>query len=181
MFIGELRSRGRAVPDDLFLDFEADMIVNTIPPDASMFTAVKALVKMFLRGRALDRELAGGVTVTRAQDLRGPRGQAPYLVPPERSLPLADVILDPGAEAVLRPLGDEPVVSLERVSPGGAGPVVVYVGDQRVGTVGPRDGPRYGPALEAAQRAGRTLMVHGVFSQAQDGVARLQVYPAGIL
>jgi hypothetical protein len=113
-----------------------------------------------------------------ARPLLGPRGQPPYLVEKDYSLPLADVVLDPGATAILVELGDGGIVSVERDP---EARVAVYCGQQRLGALSVADGARYQPALDAAQRGGRSLMVWSMVSVLGEGAPRLRVYPAGIL
>jgi hypothetical protein len=179
MFIDELRSMGREVPPEPMLDTEVDIIVHTVPPGASTFTTLKVLVGAFRKARAKQRELA--TLPSRTQVLRGPHGEDPYLVAADQSLPLAEVILTPDAAATLARMSDELIVALHQEIPEGSGPVAVYVETDRVGVLSPPDSRRYSPALQAAQRAGRTLMVHGRLSHGPDGQWRLEAYAAGIL
>jgi hypothetical protein len=67
------------------------------------------------------------------QILRGPRGEAPYIVTPDHSLPLADIILDEHAAEVVRALGPGLYVSLNQ-EPSEGSPVVIYADDHRVGS-----------------------------------------------
>lgn len=106
------------------------------------------------------------------------RGQPPYLVDRDYSLPMADVALDPATTAILGQLGKAGLVSLERDP---EGQVAAYWVRQRLGTLSQEDGARYQPALDAAQRRGCSLMVWSKLTGQQDGTPRLQVYPAGIL
>ena len=183
LVIEELQSRNRPVPDDMILDPHIDAIMLTHPlppplaPDAGAFTALKTLVRAARQARTQHKKFAAAMSGT-TRPLEGPRGQPPYLVEKDYSLPMADVLLDPGATAVLEQLGDDSIVSLVSDP---AGRVAVYSGQQRAGTLSAEDGARYQPALDAAQRGGCALMVWCHLSGRQDGKPRLQVYPAGIL
>jgi hypothetical protein len=140
---------------------------------------LKALAGMVRQGRAVHKKSAGMRGEVR--QLEGPRGQPPYPVEADHSLPMADVIVGPGASAILDSK-DDIVVSLERdPAEGNPAPVVVYSGRDQVGTLSPADGRLNQPALDAAQRDGRSLMVHGIVSRTPGGSLQLQVYPAGIL
>lgn len=187
LVIEELQSRNRPVPDDMILDPHVDQIMLTLPlppplaPDASAFTALKTLVRTARQARAQHEKYAAAMSAE-ARSLQGPRGQPPYLVKPGYSLPMADAVLDPGATAILGRLGDGSIVSLERdPAAGDPAQVAVYSGQHRLGTLSDADGARYQPALDAAQRAGRSLMVWSKLSGLRDGTPRLRVYPAGIL
>ena len=181
LVIDELQSRNRPVPDDLILDLHIDKIVHTLAlppplaPDASAFSALKALARLAWVGWAEHRKYAATMSgATHRVEVSRP----PYLVDKDYSLPMADVMLDPGAAAILEQLGHDGMVSLERDS---EAVVAVYCGHQRLGTLNVTDGARYQPALDAAQHSGCSLMVWSKLSRLQDGTPRLQVYPAGIL
>ena len=148
-----------------------------LAPDASAFTALKTLVRVAWQAHAQHRRFNAAMSGA-VRPLLGPRGQPPYLVEKDYSLPLADVELDPEATAILEELGDGGIVSVERDP---EARVAVYWGQQRLGTLGVVDGARYQPALDAAQRGGRSLMVWSTLSGLGDGAPRLRVYPAGIL
>jgi hypothetical protein len=127
MLIAELQSLNRPVPDDRILDLRVEQVTfapQPLPSDASAFTVLKALAGMVRQGRAVHKKL----TAMRGEvhRLEGPRGQPPYLVGAVYSLPMADVILGPGAAAILDSFGGGIVVSLERV-PAGRDPVPVAV------------------------------------------------------
>lgn len=183
LVIEELQSRNRPVPDDAILDRHIERIMDTLAlppplvPDASAFTALKALVRLAWQARVKHKKIAAARPGT-FLPLEGSRGQAPYLVEKDYSMPMADVALDPGATATLNELGKDGIVSLE-LDPDAR--VVVYSGKQRLGTLSQEDGARYQPALEAAQHSGRSLMVWSQLSGLEDGTPRLHVYPAGIL
>jgi hypothetical protein len=183
LLIAELQSRNRPVPEDPILDGRVEQIMSIpppLPPDASAFTALKMAVRMMRHSRAVHKSFAamdGAV-----QRLEGPQGQPPYLVEADYSLPLVDVILAPGAAAILDSVGDGIVVSLERDLAGGdPAPVAVYSQGNRVGTLGTVEGALYQAALDAAQRAGGSLMVHGKIGGSPGRARKLQVYPAGIM
>jgi hypothetical protein len=177
-----LQSRNRPVPEDLILDLHLDRIMyalalpSPLPPDASPFTALKALVRLVRVGHAQHKKFAAALGPVYPTE--GPRGQPPYLVEQDHSLPMADVVLDPATTAILGQLGEGSIVSLER-DPGGT--VAVYWVRQRLGALSQEDSARYQPALDAAQRNGCSLMVWSKLTGRQDGTPRLQVYPAGIL
>jgi hypothetical protein len=182
LLIEELRSRSRPVPDDKILDLHVDKIMDApalpspLPPDASQFTALKAFVRLVRVGYAQHKKLAAALGPV--YPMEGPRGQPPYLVDRDYSLPMADVALDPATTAILGQLGKAGLVSLERDP---EGQVAAYWVRQRLGTLSQEDGARYQPALDAAQRHGCSLMVWSQLTGRQDGTPRLQVYPAGIL
>jgi hypothetical protein len=171
--IEELQSRNRPVPDDKILDLHVDKIMHALAlpsplaPDSSAFTALKALVRLVWVGYAEHKKFAAAMSGS-VYPMEGPRGQPPYLVEKDYSLPMTDVVLDPATTAILGQLGEGGLVSLER-DPKGS--VAVYWIRQ----------PRYQPALDAAQRSGCALMVWSKLSGHRDGAPRLQVYPAGIL
>lgn len=58
---------------------------------------------MVRQGRAVHKKLAA--MRGEVHRLEGPRGQPPYLVEADYSLPMADVILGPGAAAILDSFG----------------------------------------------------------------------------
>lgn len=134
MLIAELQSLNRPVPDDRILDLRVEQVTfapQPLPLDASAFTVLKALAGMVRQGRAVDKKLAA--MRGEAHRLEGPQGQPPYLVKADYSLPMADVILGPGAAAILDSFGGGIVVSLERDPAGGDPvPVVVYSGEDLV-------------------------------------------------
>jgi hypothetical protein len=106
MLIAELQSLNRPVPDDKILDLRVEQVTfapQPLPPDASAFTVLKALAGMVRQGRAVHKKLAA--MRGEVQRLEGPRGQPPYLVEADYSLPMADVILGPGAAAILDSFG----------------------------------------------------------------------------
>jgi hypothetical protein len=183
LVIEELRARNRPVPGDRMLDPYVEQIMLSVPfppplaPDASAFTVLKTVVRFVRQSHAQNKKIAAAMSGT-FRPMEGSRGQPPYLVEKDWSLPMADVVLDPGAAAILEQLGDHPIVSLERDPEARVG---VYAGPERLGTLSDEDGARYQPALDAAQRSGRALMVWSTLSRRQDGTPRLQVNPAGIL
>jgi hypothetical protein len=182
LVIEELQARNRPVLDDMILDPHVDQIMLTSPlpplldPDTSAFTALKTLVRTARRARTQHKRFAAAISGA-ARPLQGPHGQPPYLVEPDYSLPMADVVLDPGAPAILQRSGGG-IVSLGRDP---EARVVVYSGQQRLGTLCAADSARYQPALEAAQRGGCSLMVWSQLSDPGAGPPRLRIYPAGIL
>ena len=175
MFIDELRSRGREIPPGPVLETEVTLIEDTIPPGASILTGMKIFARSLRRIRAIERELAAHTL-----ELQGPRGEVPYLVLGDYSLPLAEVTLDPGAAVRLRPPEKWKFVSLGQDVAGGPAPVVVYADQHRVGVLSARDSQRYQPALQAAGRAGGALFVQCRLSDTPDAPLRLQLHPAGI-
>jgi hypothetical protein len=186
LIIEELRSRNRPVPDDMILDPHVDQIMLASPlpplmdPDTSALTALKTLLRTARQARTQHKRFAAAMS-SAARPLLGPHGQPPYLVEPDYSLPMADVVLDPGATAMPERSGGG-IVSLERdPGAGDAARVVVYSGQQRVGTLSAADGARYQSALDAAQQAGCSLMVWSKVSDPGAGPPRLRVYLAGIL
>ena len=139
LIIEELRSRNRPVPDDMILDPHVDQIMLASPlpplmdPDTSALTALKTLLRTARQARTQHKRFAAAMS-SAARPLLGPHGQPPYLVEPDYSLPMADVVLDPGATAMPERSGGG-IVSLERdPGAGDAARVVVYSGQQRVGT-----------------------------------------------
>ena len=96
LLIGELQSRNRPVPDDMVLDLHVNKIMFTLvgpsplPPDASQFTALKALVRLVRVGHAQHKKFAAALGPV--YPMEGPRGQPPYLVEQDHSLPMADVV-----------------------------------------------------------------------------------------
>ena len=182
LLIEELRSRNHPVPEDLTLEMHVNKIMDVLafpsplPPDASQFTALKALVRFVRVSYAQHKRFTAAKGP--AYPVEGPRGQPPYLVEKDSSLPMADVVLAPATAAVLRKLGDGGIVSLEHDP---EGTVAVYWVRQQLGTLSHEDGTRYQPALDAAQQQGCSLMVWSQLAGLQDGTPRLQVYPAGIL
>jgi hypothetical protein len=182
LLIEELRSRSRPVPDDKVLDLHVDKIMDALafpsplPPDASQFTALKTLVRFVRVSYAQHKRFAAAMGPV--YPMEGPRGQPPYLVEHDHSLPLAAVVLDPAATAILEQVRKPGIVSLERDP---TGTVAVYWVRERLGALGQEDSARYQPALDAAQRHGCSLMVWSKLTGRQDGTPRLQVYPAGIL
>lgn len=178
LYIDELHARGGETPPEIILEAEVDQVQAMLPPGAGTLAGFKMLGLSALRALKARRELARQPRVR--QVLRGPRGEAPYVVLPDHSLPRTDVILDPDAASVVRALGPGLFVSLNQETPGDAS-VVVYADDRRVGTLAPDDVPRYQPALDAARRAGSVLMVSGDLTGGDDAVPRLQIYPAGVL
>jgi hypothetical protein len=61
MLIAELQSLNRPVPDDRILDLRVEQVTfvpQPLPPDASAFTALKALAGMVRQGRAVHKKLA---------------------------------------------------------------------------------------------------------------------------
>jgi hypothetical protein len=103
MLIAELQSLNRPVPDDRILDLRVEQVTfapQPLRPDASAFTVLKALAGMVRQSRAAHKKLAA---------MRGEvhrlEGQPPYLVEADYSLPMADVILGPGAAAILDSFG----------------------------------------------------------------------------
>lgn len=183
LLIEELQSRNRPVPDDMILDLYLDRIMfalavpSPLPPDASQFTALKALVRLVRASYAQHKKFAAAKSGS-AYPVEGPRGQPPYLVEKDYSLPMADVVLDPATTAILGQFGESGLVSLERDP---EGTVAVYWVRERLGTLSQEDSARYQPALDAAQRHDCSLMVWSKLTGQQYGTPRLQVYPAGIL
>ena len=124
LVIEELRSRNRPVPDDRILDPHVDQIMLTSPlpplldPDTSALTALKTLVRAARQARAQHKRFTAAMSGA-ARPLLGPHGQPPYLVEADYSLPMADVVLDPAATAILERSGGG-IVSLER-DPGARG------------------------------------------------------------
>ena len=97
-------------------------------------------------------------------------------------LPMVEVILDPGAVAILAPFRGGTFVSLQRSSVADeSASVILYAGGQRVGALNPADGLLYQPALDAAQQAGHFLEVEGLLSEGPGGALQLRIFPAGIL
>jgi hypothetical protein len=116
------RRWGREKPptlEEALRSAQADEARREIPlqpplaPDASAFTAFKTLVRAARQARAQHKKFAVGVSGT-ARPLEGPRGQPPYLVEKDYSLPMADVVLEPWAAAILEQLGNGGIVWLER-------------------------------------------------------------------
>jgi hypothetical protein len=182
LLIEELQSRNRPVPDDMILDLHLDRIMfalavpSPLPPDASQFIALKALVRLVRASYAQHKKFAGAKSGS-AYPVEGPRGQPPYLVEKDYSLPMADVVLDPATTAILGQIGESGLVSLERDP---EGTVAVYWVRRRLGTLSQEDGTRYQPALDAAQRHSCSLVVWSQITRRQHGTPRLRVYPAGI-
>lgn len=111
---------------------------------------------MVRQGRAVHKKLAA--IRGEIHRLEGPRGQPPYLVEADYSLPMADVILGPGAAAILDSFGGGIVVSLERDPAGGDPvPVVVYSGEDLVSG---RSARRVGvePGCPGCRAAGRPVL-----------------------
>jgi hypothetical protein len=182
LLIEELQLRNRPVPDDMILDLHLDRIMfalavpSPLPPDASQFTALKALVRLVRASYAQHKRWAAAKSGS-AYPVEGPRGQPPYLVEKDYSLPTADVVLDPVITAILGQLGESCLVSLERDP---EGTVTVYWVRQRLGTLSQEDGARYQPALDVAQRHSCSLTVWSQLTGLCGGAPRLRVYPAGI-
>lgn len=179
MLIDELRSRGRDTPPEVLLDAEIDAIESTIPSNASTIAAFRTFAKSLLRARKAQREF--DALARDAHILRGPHGEDPYLILPDYSLSPVTVILDPGSAPHLSQMGHDVFVSLYRDRGRDDNPVVVYADGNRIGVLDMHDGLRYQPALDAAQRVGRALMVQAILIAGRDSSLRLQIYPAGIL
>jgi len=143
---------------------------------------VRQLARVFGALRSAGREIGTiGATLRDAHRMRGFDGKDPYFVMPDKSRPMVDVVLKPGADWLLQASDDPVPVSLEPVGPVSDSPaaVRVYVETQPVGVLGARDAVLYRRALEAAGRQDRTLMVMGLVSEAPGGRLRMRIYPAG--
>ena len=175
MLVGEFRSRELAVPPEPALDGYVELIAGGPAP----LVAVRQIARAFgMIGSAL-RDI--GAMFRDVQELRGFSGKDAYFVLPDRSRPMVEVVLGPGADQLLRASGELVPVSLEpvgQVSDGPAG-VRVYVGARLAGELGPQDGLLYRRALEAAEQRDQTLMVMSRVSKAPGEALRMQIYAAG--
>ncbi|HUZ35107.1 MAG TPA: hypothetical protein VMV17_02150 [Streptosporangiaceae bacterium] len=177
LLIEELLSRRLEIPSESILDADVDFITQGAGP----LTAAKQVLRALAAVRTARREIAR--MFKDAQIMRGPTGKAAYFVIPDRSRPMVDVILDPGAYQLLTTSPEPIPVSLESEKPTSRGTarVIVYAGTYRVGALSDLDSSLYKPALDAAQREDQTLMVMSVINLVAGGTLRLQIYPAGIL
>jgi hypothetical protein len=178
MLVGEFRSRGLDVPSELLLDGDVDYIAAGSGP----LVTVRQLARVFGALRSAGREIGAIGTMFRdAHRMQGFDGKDPYFVMPDRSRPMVDVVLEPGADRLVRASDDPVPVSLEPVGPVSDGPaaVRVYVETQLAGALGAEDAALYRRALEAAERLDQTLMVMGIVSEASGGALRMRIYPAG--
>ncbi|HYB89044.1 MAG TPA: hypothetical protein VEC76_19520 [Streptosporangiaceae bacterium] len=178
MLVGEFRSRGLDEPPELILDADVDYIAAGSGP----LVTVRQLARIFGALRSAGREIGTtGAIFHDAHRMRGFDGRDPYFVMPDKSRPMVDVVLEPGAGRLLRASDDPVPVSLEPVGPVSDGPagVRVYVETRLAGTLSPRDAAVYRRALEAAERLSQTLMVMGMVSEGPGETLRMRIYPAG--
>jgi hypothetical protein len=172
----------------------------TVPPGESMDNLVELIARpgghltaIWRTSRAL---LGAGSEIGRiigmfrgAQVIKGPAGKDSYFVPPDHSRPITKVILDPGAEALLRAAQHESSSSaedlfpvwLERIEAVGGEPGAVAVSFEKgqIGTLSADAGRTYDFALRRAQQKHQVLTVMGKCGAGPDGSVEVLVYPAG--
>lgn len=150
-----------------------------IPPDAGAFTLAKGFIRSLVRVRAAARDLAMARGENR--ELRGLRGEPPYVVMADLSLPMLTVRLDPHASSVIQDHHRSVFVALDRYEDDRQDSVGIYIGSHRVGMLSGKDADRYRPAIQAAHRAGQVLMVQGRVARTSDSSSEMRLYAAGIL
>jgi len=111
LLIEELLSRKLEIPSEPILDADVDFIAQGACPLAAGKQVLRALAAV----RTARREIAG--VFKDAQIMRGPTSKAAYFVIPDRSRPMVDVILDPGAYHLLTTSPEPIPVSLESEKP----------------------------------------------------------------
>jgi hypothetical protein len=180
MLVDELRGRGAAVPAGSVLDREAGRIQRAAPPGTGPLSAARVLARMYRAKRAAERDLQSAMQ--QAHTLLGPHGEQPYVIfDMDHSLPTVQVEGSPSTFAELRPAGGEVCVALLPEEGSGPGRVSVWVDDRQIGFLPARAGELYRPAMAAAREKRAVLMVKGTIDSSSDTVARLEIYPAGIL
>lgn len=180
MLVDELRSQGTAVPADSVLDREAGRIQRAVPPGTGPLSAARMLARMYRHLRAAERDLRSAVQ--QAHTLLGPHGERPYVIfDADHSLPTVQVEGSPSIFAELCPPGGEVFVTLLPEEGSGPGRVSGWIGDRQIGFLPAGEGGLYQPAMAAARVKGAVLMVKGTIDSSPDTVARLEIYPAGIL
>lgn len=179
LFVDELLSRGQEIPPDSVLDREIDLIGLTFPRDAGIFTIAKGLIKSVMHVRAMAQDLAAARG--ESHEMHGPRGGPPYVVMADLSLPMVAVILDPQASPINTRKNGGVFIALDQHDSDNPNAVVAYLDSYRIGVLAKHDGEMYYPAIQAARRAGRVLMVQGKASWTLGASPEIRIYAAGIL
>jgi hypothetical protein len=179
LFMGELLSRGYEIPPDSVLDREIDLMRLAIPRDAGIFTMTKWLIRSVMQARSTARDLAAARG--ESHTIQGPRGEPPYVVMADLSLPMVAVTLDPQASSVITRKDRGVFIALDRHDSDGPDAVVAYLANDRIGVLAKHDGEIYYPAIKAARQAGRILIVQGKSSWTPDASPEIRIYAAGVL
>jgi hypothetical protein len=179
LLMTELRARDFAPTPDPVLEYLVDRVLA--PADV--------LSQVRLTGRGL--RMVAGNAVNLSQLGGGPHmdlGDAePLLLSCNRSMPGADVILDPDTQQRLDPLGgDDPgpvpdsrdiFVLLNRIEiEQGREQVTVRAGDHRVGVLAESDSAAFRAFVEEGARLGRPVVTEASCVRNPDGDWRLSVY-----
>lgn len=178
-YVDELLSRGEEIPPESALDREVMLMEMAIPPDAGVFTLAKGFIRSLVRVRAAALDLAAARGENR--ELRGPRDEPPYVVMADLSLPMLTVRLDPHASSVIQDHHRSVFVALDRYEDDRQDSVGIYLGSHRVGVLSGKSADRYRPAIQAAHRSGKVLVVQGIVAQTSDAPPEMRLYAAGIL
>jgi hypothetical protein len=179
LLIEQLIAQGSDLPSNDVLDRQVTRIQATVPSGATLREGMLAVARAFRNKRASDRELRS--SLQHSQMLAGPRGEEPYLVLADRSLPMAQVDVDQEVIAELDPEESSVFVSLLHDAGDGQLRVAAYVAKRRVGVLSANGGERYQPAMTAARQAGAVLVVQGIISAGPNEKKQLRIYAAGIL
>jgi hypothetical protein len=179
LLIEQLITQGSDLPSDDVLDWQVSRIQATMPPGATLREGILAVARAYRNKRAADRELRS--SLQHPQMLSGPRGEEPYLVLADRSLPMAQVDVDQEVIATLDPEASSVFASLLHDAGDGQFRVEAYIAKRRVGVLSADDGARYQPAMTAARQKGAVLVVQGIISAGPSRDRQLRIYAAGIL
>lgn len=176
LLIEELRRRSVDVPSDQILKADVDFIMK----GGGLLPAIRNVLQAIGGIRAARRQVM--TMLEEAEEHRGLTGKDAYFVPPDHSLPMIDVILEPMANQMLGRFHDKLLVSLiAEINNQRIFEVAIYLDESRIGILSEQDGLMYKSALDAAAGEGRTLTVVGRIMRLHDNDARVQIYPAGIL
>ena len=178
LLIEQLTTQGIDLPSDDVLDRQVSRIQATVPPGATIREGILAVARAYRNKRAVDREMRS--SLQHPQMLSGPRGEEPYVVLADRSLPMAQVDVDQEVIETLDSEASSVFVSLVHDAGEDQSRVAAYIGKQRVGVLSAADGPRYQPAMTAARRTGAVLVVQGIINAVPSRDRQLRIYAAGI-
>jgi hypothetical protein len=177
----ELLARGLQPPPGIVMDFELDSIMT----ERNLATRFQLGGRWIRMVAEIGKEVSADIHMGRQSGLNLTLDKDPIVVSTDRSLPVVEPELDPGAFEWLNnvELGDAEesgifVLLTAEETPVGVEQVVVHVADHRVGAFRHGDATAFRASLEAGRRSNRSVVVEAILQRRLGGGPwRLYVHP----